>query len=160
LAQADVLGIFGSEGLDVAALWNYPAHTNPAEEVIAYDVFETLPGAWAFRMYRNYNGVGGKFGDLSVSANSSDRGQLAVYGAQRTSDNALTVMVINKTGGDLDATVSIADFAPAGAGDVYRYSVANLVAITHEPDQPIAAGGFSASFPANSITLFVIPSAA
>jgi len=160
LAQADVLGIFGAEGLDVAALWNYPAHTNPAEEVIAYDVFETLPGAWAFRMYRNYDGVGGKFGDLSVSANSADRGQLAVYGAQRTSDNALTVMVINKTGGDLDATVSIAGFAPAGAGGVYRYRAPNLAAITHEPDQPIAAGGFSTSFPANSITLFVIPSAA
>jgi hypothetical protein len=160
LAQADVLGIFGAEALDVAALWNYPAHKNPADEEIKYDVFENLPGACAFRMYRNYNGIGGKFGDLSVSANSADRGQLAVYGAQRTSDTALTVMVINKTGGDLDATVSIADFAPAGAADVYRYSHANLAAITHEPDQPIAAGGFSASFPANSITLFVIPSAA
>jgi hypothetical protein len=111
-------------------------------------------------MYRNYDGVGGKFGDLSISANSADRGQLAVYGAQRTLDNALTAMVINKTGGDLDATVSISDFAPAGAAEVYRYSAANLAAITHEPDQPIAAAGFSASFPANSITLFVIPSPA
>ena len=52
LAQAEVLGIFGREGLDLATLWAPPA----LEE----------PGAFAFRMYRNYDGAGGQFGDLSL----------------------------------------------------------------------------------------------
>lgn len=35
LAQADVLGIFGREGLDVATLWNYPTPNSP----LGYDHF-------------------------------------------------------------------------------------------------------------------------
>ena len=54
LAQADVLGIFGREGLDLATLWGPPASNQP--------------GAFAFRMYRNYDGAGHGFGDISVAA--------------------------------------------------------------------------------------------
>jgi len=56
LAQADILGIFGREGLDLATLWGPP------------DVDD--PGAFAFRMYRNYDGLGAAFGDTSVQATS------------------------------------------------------------------------------------------
>ncbi len=153
IAQADILGIFGREGLDLATLWNYP------DAALGYDNFETLPGAYAFRLYRNYDGSGGKFGDVSVSAASADQSQLAVYAAQRSSDSALTLMIINKTGGALTGDVSIAGFTPAGAAQVFRYSAANLTAIVQQPNQPVSAGGFSASFPANSITLMVIPGA-
>ena len=92
LAQADVLGIFGREGLDLATMWGEPKPTDP--------------GAYAFRMYRNYDGAGSRFGDVSVSATSADQGQLAVYAAQRSSDDALTVMVVNKTGEDLTSPLS------------------------------------------------------
>jgi hypothetical protein len=152
LAQADILGIFGREGLDFATLWNYPDAT------LGYDQFETLPGAFAFRIYRNYDGSGGKFGDVSVSASSADQSQLAIYAAQRFDDGALTLMVINKTGGALTGDVALAGFTPAAA-EVYGYSDANLNAIVREVDQPVGGGGFSASFPANSITLVVIPPA-
>jgi hypothetical protein len=154
LAQADVLGVFGREGLGFAALWNYP-DTN-----LGYDHFETLPGAYAFRIYRNYDGNGGKFGEVSVSAGSADQSQLAVYAAQRLADGALTLVIINKTGGALTGDVALAGFTPAAAAEVYRYSSANLNAIVPQADQPVGAGGFSASFPANSITLVVIPTAA
>ena len=79
LAQADVLGIFGSQGLDRAQLWSPPTSSQP--------------GAFAFRMYRNYDGHGSRFGDESVSASSADQGQLSVYAAQRSTDGALTVQV-------------------------------------------------------------------
>ncbi len=39
---------------------------------------------------------------------------------------------------------------------MYTYSPANLGAIVHGDDQEVTAGGFSATFPANSITLFVM----
>ena len=50
LAVADVLGIFGSEGVDLATHWG--------------SVIEDSPVYWAFRMYRNYDGEGNGFGDL------------------------------------------------------------------------------------------------
>lgn len=157
LTQADILGIFGREGLDAAALWNYPTRRNNDGEEIKYDIFETLPGAYAFRIYRNYDGQGAKFGETSLRATSSDQGQLSVYAAQRASDNALTVIVINKTGGPLTANLSIANLAATGAAQVYRYSAANLNAIERLADQPVSSAALAAVYPANSVTLLVVP---
>src|SRR5665811_2605892 len=114
LAQADVLGILGAQAVDRAQLWSPPTSSEP--------------GAFAFRMYRNYDGHGSRFGDESVSASSSDQSQLAVYGAQRSTDGALTLQVVNKTGGDLTSTLNVAN-APTSAAQVFTYSAANLGAI-------------------------------
>jgi hypothetical protein len=142
LAQADVLGIFGREGVDLATIWAPPA----ADE----------PGAYAFRMFRNYDGQGGKFGATSVQAQSADQSQLAVYAAQR-GDQALTILVINKSGNSLTSQLTLQGFSPAQSAQVFRYSAANLNAIVTEAGQPVGAQGFTAQYPANSITLFVIP---
>jgi len=40
---------------------------------------------------------------------------------------------------------------------VYRYSADALDAIVRQPDQPLGPGGFTATFPAESITILVIP---
>lgn len=142
LAQADVLGIFGREGLDLATLWGPP---DSAE-----------PGAFAFRMYRNYDGQGTTFGDTSVQAVSADQGRLAIYAAQRSSDNAVTLMVINKTTQTLTGTMTITGFQSLVAIQTYRYSAANLSAIVRDPDQTLLLGDFRRTYPANSITLLVI----
>ena len=142
LAQADILGIFGREGLDLATLWSPPTMSQP--------------GAFAFRMYRNYDGAHSMFGDVSVRATSADQGQLAIYAAQRSSGNALTLIIINKTSGALTSSVTLAGFTPASPAQVYRYDANNLNAIVRQTDQAISAGGFTATFPANSITLVVI----
>jgi hypothetical protein len=112
------------------------------------------PGAHAFRMYRNYDGSGGAFGDVSVRATSADQDRLAVYAAERTSDRALTVMVVNKSGEEL--TSGLGGLA-AGSASVYRYGAANLGAIQRLPDQVVGADGrFTHTYPADSITLFVL----
>ncbi len=143
LAQADVLGIFGREAVDLAALWDPPTSAQP--------------GAFAFRMYRNYDGAGGTFGDTSVSAASTDQDQLAIYAAQRSSDNVLTLIVINKTNGALTTNVALTGFAPTSVAQVFRYSASNLGTIEQQPDQAVSAAGFSATFQAASITLFILP---
>ncbi len=143
LAQADLLGIFGREGLDLATLWGPPSSDQP--------------GAYAFRMYLNYDGQHGQFGDTSVRAASADQEKLAIYAAQRASDNALTLMIINKTGTELTSTATISNFTPAPAAQVYRYSAENLGAIVQQPDQAINPNGFTAMFPASSVTLYIIP---
>ncbi len=143
LTEADALGIFGREGLDMATMWGPPSSAQPA--------------AYAFRMYRNYDGQGGSYGDTWVRSSSADQGQLAVYGAQRGADGALTLMVINKTGNDMSSNLSLADFTPAATAQVYTYSAANASAIVRGADLPVNASGFTATYPANSITLVVIP---
>jgi PKD repeat protein len=142
LAQADVLGIFGREGLDLATIWSPPASDQP--------------GAFAFRLYRNYDGNGSAFGDVSVQASSADQATLSVYAAQRSADNALTLLVINKTGNALTSNISLNGFTPAPNALVYRYSSSASNAIEHLADQAITASGCEASFPGNSVTLFVI----
>jgi len=143
LAEADILGIFGRQRLDLATLWSPPASTDP--------------GAFAFRMYLNYDGKGDGFGNLGISATSADQGQLSVYASRRTSDGALTLMVINKTTGDLSSPLSITGLRPNATAHAYQYGQANTAAITTLPDQAIKRGQTSMTFPAYSITELVIP---
>jgi hypothetical protein len=142
LTQADVLGIFGREGLDLATLWG-PPETNQ-------------PGAFAFRMYRNYDNAGHAFGDISVQAMSGDSDQLAIFAAQRAVDFALTAIIINKTNGTLTQTVTLSNFNPITTAQVFRYNAANLNAIVRQPDIAVGANGFTMAFPPASITLVVL----
>ncbi len=144
LTQADVLGILGRERLDLATLWGPPSSDQP--------------GAFAFRMYRNYDGLGSGFGETGVSATSADQSQLAVYAAQRTADSALTVMVINKQADTLSSTITISGFSALGVVHVYRYSNQDVSAIQHLADTTLTSGSLSTSYPGSSITLLVIPS--
>ncbi len=144
LAQADVLGLFGREGLNLATLWAPPEAAS-------------APGIFAFRIYLNYDGQGSAFGETSVHAASADQEKLAIYAARRSRDGALTLVAINKTGQPLTSTVTLTNFQPGATAQAYRYSAVNLTAIVHEPDQAVTANGFAAVLPANSITLFVLP---
>jgi len=141
LAQADLLGIFGREGLDLATLWAAPATDQP--------------GSYAFRMYRNYDGQGSGFGTTSVRATSANQEQLAIYAARRA-DGKLTLIVINKGTTDLTSSITLAGMSAATGAQVYRYSAANLNAIVRGADLPAQAGMLNATFPQSSITLLVV----
>jgi len=150
IAQADILGIFGSYGLDMATLWGPP------------DPVSQIPGLMAYRIYRNYDGSGSKFGDMALTSTSANQGTLSVYGALRTADNAVTIMVINKTYGDLTETLSLANVKSTGTAQAFLYSNANLAAIVPQANLTVTAPGTTAStisttFPAQSITLLVVP---
>jgi len=101
---------------------------------------------------------------MALASTSANRGVLSVYGALRTADNVVTVVVINKTYGDLTATLSLANLTPNGAAKIFLYSNANLAAIVAQPDltvTPPATGSttstLSTTFFAQSITLLVVP---
>ncbi len=159
VVEADILGIFGRQGLNMSALWPTEAYS------------EQGPGNYAFAMYRNYDGNDSMFGSTYLYATSSVSGadaenQLAVYGAQRSSDNAITVMVINKTYGSLSSTINLENFSAASGtnAQVYQYSSANLTAIVAQaaasvtpPSGSGTTSTVSYTFPAQSITLLVVP---
>lgn len=141
LTEADTLGVFAREGLDMATLWPETNESHYAD---------------AFRMFRSYDGNHSRFGDTYVSSASSDQSKLSVYGAQRSADGALTVLVINKHAGDVTSDVSLAGFNPGASAQVYRWDgVAGGIA--RIADQPLSAAGFTAGFPDDSMTMFVIP---
>src|SRR5262249_29609072 len=81
-AQADIYGIFGREGLDMATRWTTPDPSTPTYK--------------AMKMYRNYDGNRSTFGDTSVLASVANPDNVAAFAATRASDGALTVMVIGK----------------------------------------------------------------
>ncbi len=152
LAQADILGIFGREGLDIGTLWGPP---DPATQI---------PGLIAFEVFRNYNGAGATFGDQAITSTSADQGKLSVYGALRTKDNMLTLVVINKTYGDLTNTLNLANFTASGPAQAFLYSNANLSAIVAQPNITVSAPAsgsttstLSTTFPAQSITILIVP---
>lgn len=154
VAQADILGIFGAYGLDMATLWGPPDPTTQ------------IPGLMAYEIYRNYDGNNSKFGGTALTSTSVNQGNLSVYGALRGTDNAVTVMVINKTYGDLTTSLALSGLASSTiSAQAFLYSNANLNAIVAQPAvtvTPPSTGGTASTisnytFPAQSITLFVVP---
>ena len=141
LAEADVLGIFGWQQVDLAAMWSPPQPTDPI--------------AFSFLLYRNYDGAGHGFGDVSVQAVSGDQGLVSAYAAERGA--ALTLVLINKTAGDLAVPVSIADPAPTAKAQWFSYSGSDLTAIHKLAPVAFTAGKASITVPALSMNMIVVP---
>jgi hypothetical protein len=140
--QADILGIFGREGLDLAARWRTPDPSTPTFK--------------AMQMYRNYDGARSVFGDTSISALVPNPDNVSAFAALRSGDGALTLMVISKyLSGSTPATLKLAHFAAATAAHVWQLTSSNV--IRRLSDLPISNGVITAQLPQQSITLFVIP---
>jgi PKD repeat protein len=141
-AQADVYGIFGREALDLGARWTTPAASTPTYK--------------AMKMYRNYDGNKRGFGDTSVKAAAPNPDNVASFGAVRSSDGALTVMLISKyLSGSTPTTVSLANFSSTGPAQVWQLTVSN--AINRLADVAVSGSSVAVNLPAQSVTLLVIP---
>jgi hypothetical protein len=139
--QADIYGIFGREGLDMATRWTVPANTTPTFK--------------AMKIYRNYDGKASGFGDISVKAGVPQPDNLSAFAAVRSAGGALTVMVINKVAGATPVTLNLGHFTATGSAAVYRLTAAN--AIVHPANVAWTAGKLKTTVPGQSVTLFVLP---
>lgn len=140
-AQADVLGIFGREGLDLAARWTTPAASTPAYKAI--------------KMYRNYDGSRSAFGETSVAVRVPNPDALSAFGAWRRRDRSLTVMVVNKgLSGSASVSIRINGARPRGPARVWQLAAGS---ITQRPDAAVVNGSITTTVPAPSVTLFVVP---
>ena len=143
-AQADILGIFGREGLDMAARWTTPDSTTPTYR--------------AMKLYRNYDGNKSTFGDVSVAASGPNPDNVAVFAAERSDDGALTIIAISKyLSGSTPTTINLANFPHNGTAQVWQLTAANN--INRLADISFIGNSFSAALPAQSITLIVLPAA-
>jgi hypothetical protein len=140
--QADIYGIFGQQGLNLATRWTVPGNTTPTFK--------------AMQMYRNYDGAKSTFGDTSVSATVPDPDDLSAFAALRAKDGALTVMVISKVlTGTTPVSLTLAHAAAAGTAQRWQLTSANT--IQHLANVGWTGGTLTDTVPAQSVTLYVLP---
>ena len=140
LATADGLGVMGREGVDLASFWGLG---DPS-----------YPSAFAFQIFRNFDGRGSGFGNVSIAASTADPSSLTIYAASRTSGDALTILVVNQTANNLSSSLSIAHRS-IHAVAVYQYSALNPAAIVAQPALP-PSDPLPLTFPAQSLTMLVV----
>jgi hypothetical protein len=142
-AQADILGILGREGPDMAARWETPDPSTPTYK--------------AMKLYRNYDGNKSAFGETSVGVTSSaNPDNLSAFAAARAGDGSLTLMVVNKAlSASRTITVKLANFTSGGAAQPRQLTSAN--SIVRLSDVSVSGSQFTTTLPPQSITLFVLP---
>jgi hypothetical protein len=138
IAQADVLGIFGRDGVYLATIWGI------SEE----DSYTSA----AFKLYRDYDGKGGHFGSTGVAAASADPAKSSAYASIEGEDaGSLHLILLNKDAAALTFRIHVAGRSYASGqawgfdasspritaragiasitGDTFDYTVAPLSAV-------------------------------
>jgi hypothetical protein len=148
IAEADVLGIYGKQGVFAATFWDLYGSSNS----------QYVTGA--FKMYLNYNGAGGKFGDTSVDASTDSISKSAVYASTDTSDPSKMVLVaINRMSTVQSAALAVTSDNRFDYAEVYQLtsSSANPQHLANVPIDLVNA--FIYSMPAYSVSTLVLRSA-
>jgi fibronectin type 3 domain-containing protein len=142
IAQADNLGIFGSQGLFAASFW-------PPNGTYSY----ALAG---FRAFRGFDGANASFGDTSLQAASSNVQSVVVYASTDSTAPGRTVFVaINRS---TSAQVTAINGATlSGTAHLYQITAAsaqgqNPVAPVSIGTMPVGGSTLTISLPALSVT--------
>lgn len=153
IAQADALGIFAREGVFAASLWPQAGlYAQPwqgdGNKAYAYAFA-------AFRMFRNYDGTGGNFGDTGLQAKSSDVAASSVHASRDAAGN-IVLVVINKTTMPKPARLAISGIAAPKALRAWALTSASATP-ARQPDQaPGASGTFTYLMPPMSVSTLVL----
>jgi fibronectin type 3 domain-containing protein len=136
IAQADNLGIFGSQGLFAASFW-------PPNGTYSY----ALAG---FRAYRGFDGANASFGDTSLQATSSNVQNVVVYASTDSTTPGRTVFVaINRS---TSAQVTAINGATL-SGTAHLYQITAASGQGQNPVAPAAIGTMAVSGSSMTITL-------
>ncbi len=136
IAEADALGIFGSQGVFAANFW-------PPNGTYSY----ALAG---FRAFRGFDGANASFGDTSLQATSSAVQNVMVYPSLDSSMPGRVVFVaINRS----SAAKVTAINGQVLTGTAHLYQMTAASAQGQNPVQPVAVGTMPASGSSLTITL-------
>ena len=148
IAQADILGVFGKNGVYLASFW--PLHSD-----LTYTV-------GAFKLYRDYDGAGHQFGNTSVSAAASDVVTCSTYASLEDNSTArLHIIVLNKS---YDAATPL-DFTIAGGtayatARVFAFDAGSATITERTAVSGISGNHFSYTLPALTAAHFILETAA
>jgi hypothetical protein len=143
IASADVLGVFGAYGVDMAMMWELAS-----DESFSYA---------AFKAYRDYDGQGGAFGDTSVQATTTDVVNGTVYASLQSSDAAkLVIVAINKAATSKVAGVRIEHSTLYTKANVYTITAAGGAKVVPASGiTAVATNAFRYTMPAQSVSVIV-----
>lgn len=143
IATADVLGIFGREGVSLANIW----WMSPSEPF-------TVAGV---KTYRNYDGQSGEFGDIGIATSNSDTANTSVYASLvSTNPGHVVVVAINKKNDvPVKAGIKLTHPATFNKAKVYVLSGTSS-AIQPAPDlAKTSSNAFEYAMPPRSVSILV-----
>jgi hypothetical protein len=142
VAVADVLGVFGREGVGLASYW-------------ALNGSESFANA-AFRAFRNYDGANAAFGDTSIHAASSDVATATVYASVDAANPARVVIVaVNKTTAAKTAGITVAHPSAFARLEVFALTSAAAQLTAGADVAATATNAFRYTMPALSVSVLV-----
>lgn len=144
IAEADNLGIFGQLGVFAANFW-------PTSSKYPF----ILAG---FKMFRDYDGNVGSFGDISIPAASSDTAKVAVY-VSRDSTRAGRYVIVALNRSTASQAVSFSGLAIVGTARVYRVQGTNP-APAFVGEEPVNLASWIVTLPPLSVSTLEITEAA
>ena len=136
IAQADNLGVFGSQGVFAASFW-------PPNGTYSY----ALAG---FRAFRGFDGANASFGDTSLQATSSAVQNVVVYASlDSTTPGRVVFVAINRS----NATQVTAINGQTLSGTAYLYQMTAATAASQSTVEPVSIGTMPVSGSSLTITL-------
>ncbi|HEY6552574.1 MAG TPA: glycoside hydrolase family 44 protein [Vicinamibacteria bacterium] len=143
IAQADVLGIFGREDVFAANVW-----ASDADQTFLH------AGLYAFV---NYDGAGGRFGDTSVHATTSNHEATSVYASvDAERDDRLVVVAINKSTGAVNAEIAIDHPRALSTGRIFQITAATPALVPGPVPTAPSRNLFRLRLPPSSVTTLVL----
>jgi mannan endo-1,4-beta-mannosidase len=149
VAEADLLGIFGREGVFAATAWPLKSATGNYLDA-------------AFALYRDYDGQGGVVGDTTTLATTSDRVNTSVYAFTHSdATGAAELVALNKQTTSQTVTIQIASAPSFTTATVYNLVTGNpavTAATAAAPTVTCSCNVCSLSFtmPASSASTIVL----
>jgi hypothetical protein len=142
IAQADVLGVFGREGLFAASMWPMSS-----SNTFIYA---------GFAMYRNYDGSGATFGDTSISATTSAVDKTSLFASVSSQDPTnIIVVAINKLTQAQVAGITLTHTTQLTAAEVYTLTSATASPTKGSSLAAVDTNTFSYTMPARSVSTLV-----
>jgi hypothetical protein len=132
LALAEALGRFAEANLTSAFYWTAPPRGSPA--------------FWAFRVYRNFDGEGGRFQDVFLDAISMER--LSVFASRDERSTRLVIVAVNAR-----ENPARLGFQLDGCGEPVQARQFSSTGGEPLPRELPGRGRVEASFPAQSISV-------
>ena len=145
LATADVLGVYGREEVFMANHF--------------FDSDSFTEGG--FRLFTNYDGQGGKYGDINVNASNPDVENATIYSSviEGDNDNEVHIIIINKDQDNiLNANVSVNSTQTYIDGIAYRFTETNESPVFDGVISEIENNSFTYEIPAFSAMHIVLNS--
>ena len=143
VAEADVLGIFGREDVFAAALWDLQGVTRFVDA--------------GFAAYCNYDGNGGRFGDTSVVAATSNDETSSIYASVDAGrEDRMILVAVNKSTGPTSAELAVTHGVELTTGQTWQITASSSTPSRGPDIKAASRNTFRLEMPASSVTTVVL----